>query len=143
MTTFQPGERVKLALTRNNEVRDVMVALIETPGTKPPPQALEWELLPGLRVMLVNEKLRNQLLLPKDFQALRALSDFKTADGTLKVAAGDFILRVNGYGVTRSLEDSDEKYIERLRPKKPLVLLRLQQKSGAQTDIGFPLPAAK
>ncbi|MFZ2280003.1 MAG: trypsin-like peptidase domain-containing protein [Prosthecobacter sp.] len=143
MTTFQPGERVKLALTRNNEVQEVQVALIETPGTKPPPQALEWELLPGLRVVLVDEKLRNQLLLPKNFQALRALTDFKTADGTLKVAAGDFILRVNGRGVTRALEDSDEQYIERLRPKKPLVLLRLQQKSGAQTDVGFPLPAVK
>lgn len=143
MTTLKAGDSVKLTFTRSREQREVVATLIETPGTKPLPPALEWELIPGLRVVLLNDKLRNQFLLPRTFQALMALTDFKAADGSIKVAQGEYILRVNGGGVSRDLNETNEQYIERLRPKKPLVLLRVKRKSGEETDTGFTLPTTK
>ncbi|MFO1482578.1 MAG: trypsin-like peptidase domain-containing protein [Verrucomicrobiaceae bacterium] len=143
MTTQKAGDSVKLTFTRSGEQRESVATLIETPGTKPLPPALEWELIPGLRVALLNDKLRNQFLLPHTFQALMALTDFKGADGSIKVAQGEYILRVNGSGVSRDLNETNEQYIERLRPKKPLVLLRVKRKSGEEADTGFTLPAKK
>lgn len=141
MTTLNAGDSVKLTFTRKGEQREAVAALIDPPGAQSTPPELEWELFPGLRVVLLNDKLRNQLLLPSNFQGLMALSDFKASDGSVKVAQGEYILRINGGGVSRSLNQSDEQFIERLRPKKPLVLLRVKRKSGEEVDTGFLLPA--
>lgn len=143
MTTLLPGDEVKLAYTRQSKQREAVAVLIDTPGFKPQPLALEWELLPGLRVALLNEKLRNQLLLPAKYEGLLALTDYKTADGTLKVAAGDLILRFNGRGFSRSVNETDEKFIAGLRPNQPVVLVRLKRKTGEEAEVGFALPAAK
>lgn len=143
MTTQGVGDTVILSYIRSGEAREASAALIEPPGTKPRPPALEWELIPGLRVALLNGKLRNQLLLPPHFHALLALTEFKAADGTVKVAQGDFILRVNGVSALRDMHEPEEKFIERMRPKKPLVLLRVKRKSGEEAETGFLLPASK
>jgi serine protease Do len=142
MTTLRPGESVRLSCQRRQgKAHEVTVVLGAQPGVGPPPaEAQEWELFAGLRVVTLDDRLRNKLLLPKDFKGLLARSDFKLPGGVLKVAAGDLILRINGSGIYRGDAETDEQMHERMRPKKPLVLLRLRRKSGEEADVGFTLP---
>jgi S1-C subfamily serine protease len=139
MTTLKADELVKLTYIRGSEQHEAEARLIDTPVSTPAP-TLEWEMLPGLKVALVGEKLRNKLLLRPDFHALLVLEDFKTSDGVLKAAAGDFILRVNGNSLYPMNEDTPETLMKRLTPKKAAVLLHIQRKNGEEADIGLVVP---
>jgi len=95
MTTLKAGDAVKISYFRASQQHEVEATLIDAPVNAPPP-TFEWELLPGLKVALVDEKVRNKLLLRGDFHALLVQEDYKTDEGVLKLSAGDFILKVNG-----------------------------------------------
>ncbi|WP_395737503.1 S1C family serine protease [Prosthecobacter sp.] len=139
MTTLKTGEVVKLAYFRASEQRETEATLMDTP-VKLPPATLERELLPGLKVALVDEKLRNKLLLQPSFHALLVLEDYKTPEGVLKLSAGDFILRVNGSSPYPNDGDTPESLMQRLTPKKAVVLLHIQRKNGEEADVGLVVP---
>ncbi|MBE7496957.1 MAG: trypsin-like peptidase domain-containing protein [Verrucomicrobiaceae bacterium] len=137
MTTFGAGDRVKLTYSRDGAAKETEAALIAPPGVKPVVPALEYELVAGLRVALIDDKKRNELLLPAKFEALLVLHDFKSRDGKVSLAQGDFILKVNGRGFPRYTVQSDEEFMNGLRPTRPLVLLTVKRKSGEQVELGF------
>jgi len=139
MTTLKAGDLVKLAYFRGSEQRETEAGLIDAPVSAPSP-TLEWELLPRLKVVLVDEKLRNKLLLKPNFHALLVLEDYKTPEGVLKISAGDFILRVNGRSPHPANEDTPESLMQQLTPKKPIVLLHIQRKNGEEADVGLVVP---
>ncbi len=139
ITTVKAGDVVKLSYFRASEQHEAEATLIDAPVNSPPP-TYERELLPGLKVALVDEKLRNKLLLRADFHALLVLEDYKTTEGVLKLSAGDFILRVNGRSPSPSNEDTPESLMQRLTPKKAVVLLHIQRKNGEEADVGLVVP---
>lgn len=97
----------------------------------------------GLKVALIDDKKRNELLLPARFEALLVLHDFKSRDGKVSLSKGDFILKVNGRGFPRRTAQSDEDFMNELRPTRPLVLLTVQRMSGEQAELGFVAQLAK
>ncbi len=141
MTTMKAGDVVKLSYYRASELHEAEATLMDAPSRALPP-TLEGELLPGLKVALVDERLRNKLLLRENFHALQVLEDYKTSEGVLKLSAGDMILSVNKQTPSPYVGETAEKIMQRMMPKKSVVLLQVLRKSGGEVEIGLVVPAA-
>lgn len=90
-------------------------------------KAEEWA--PGLQVAEVNTHWRVKLALPPSQSGLVVTHDYKTAEGTVRLRAGDAIQSINGIAITT--REQGKKLISEL--KTPTLLIKAQR--GAQVVL--------
>jgi S1-C subfamily serine protease len=141
LASMMEGARVRLTLQRAQETLQMEAVLDAAPDSGAVTATIEFELLPGLKVIQVDQKWRNKLLLPPHFHGLRVMSDFGDLPNNEKrLKEGDFILSVNGDPVHGALTPSAPHSLQ--NSKTPLLMLKVIR-DGQEKLIGVPRPAAK
>ncbi len=141
LTSMMEGTQVKFTLLRAGETLKVEAVLGRAPEAGAVADTIEFELMPGLKVIQVDQKWRNKLLLPSRFRGLRVMSDFGDLPNNEKrLKEGDFIISVNGSQIYGALTPSGLSSLQ--NNKAPLLMLKVIR-DGQEKLIGVPRPAAK
>lgn len=126
MTLLKQGDRVELQVMRKGETALYGVQLGSPRGSQELPPSLEWELASGLKVALLDKRLRDKWLLPPDLGALRVMEDY-LVDGKRRLQVGDLICKINGRNVAGAEHQPDPQAI--LRFKTPVLMLHVQRQT--------------
>ncbi|MEN3940040.1 trypsin-like peptidase domain-containing protein [Prosthecobacter sp. SYSU 5D2] len=124
MTLLKKGDWVELQILRDGKSARYDVQLGEPKESQVMPPSLEWELVSGLKVALLDKRLRDKWLLPSHLNALRVMEDY-LLDGKRLLQAGDLITQVNGRNVSMAARQPDPK--SSLRFRSPILMLHVQR----------------
>lgn len=102
LASLQPGDTATFKLLREGQQVTLQATLGDPPELKKSRShatvgnldTVEWA--PGLKVAEINRDWRMKLKLSPQVQGLIVTQDFKAADGSIRLSAGDQILSING-----------------------------------------------
>ena len=124
LTLLKQGDGVELQILRNGVTINHQVQLGSPKESQVMPPSLEWELVPGLKVALLDKRLRDKWLLPPGLKALRVMEDY-LVDGKRRLLTGDLISKVNDRHVSMADSQPDPESI--FRSKGPVLMLQVQR----------------
>lgn len=138
MTSLQAGSKARLSIFRAGGVQEHEVLLEQPPDAGAVPEPIQWEMVPGLKVALVDEKLKNRFLLPRSLSALRVMNDYPQGPAEhRKLHEGDLIIQVNNQEVQASARAGGPDPMAHLKPRTPVLMLKVIR-AGTEVFVGVP-----